>query len=215
MILSEEVTIRITNSNIRRYRELGYECSINKEIVIPVEKLFKDMHVKIKFKCDECEKEVEKSYKSYFDSLSYKIFGYGSYFCKSCVRYKVDTQQVYKQETIRKYWRWHEKNRMEIPPEHIIIDLTIDQNYKHIPNFSGIYRFYDKDNNLLYVGKAANLRSRIFNHISLKSNTKDVAHLFKKVSCTYIERTGKTIDIIEKFMINELKPTYNKSIVYS
>ena len=38
------------------------------------------------------------------------------------------------------------------------------EDLKKLPNTSGVYYFYDKDDNLLYIGKAKNLKSRISNH---------------------------------------------------
>lgn len=38
-------------------------------------------------------------------------------------------------------------------------------NYDVLPNKTGIYYFYDKDDHVLYIGKAVNIRNRIRNHL--------------------------------------------------
>jgi len=41
---------------------------------------------------------------------------------------------------------------------------NIEEDLKKLPYTSGIYYFYDKDNKLLYIGKAKKLNSRIWEH---------------------------------------------------
>lgn len=59
MILTKEVTININVSNLKHFKELGYEnLEIKKSITIPVEHLTKSSDHKIKVRCDVCEKEM-------------------------------------------------------------------------------------------------------------------------------------------------------------
>jgi predicted GIY-YIG superfamily endonuclease len=48
-----------------------------------------------------------------------------------------------------------------------------------VPNTSGLYYFYNKDDNLLYIGKAKNLKSRIRSHKSCNNRAREGAFLSK------------------------------------
>ena len=48
-----------------------------------------------------------------------------------------------------------------------------------IPNHSGLYYFYDKNDNLLYIGKAKNLKSRIRSHKICNDKAREGAFLSK------------------------------------
>ena len=65
MILTREIIIKINESNLPYYENLGYEVSIGDEINIPIEILSKGSHYKIVCKCDKCGVEKEVIYKNY------------------------------------------------------------------------------------------------------------------------------------------------------
>lgn len=82
MILTREITIRITESNYQYYEDMGYDVSIGEDLVIPIELLSKGSHFKIKCKCDGdgCAKEKEVIFKNY---VKYNN-KWGEYFCRKC-----------------------------------------------------------------------------------------------------------------------------------
>jgi hypothetical protein len=55
MILTKEVELLINKNNLFFYKNSGYDVEIGKTILIPVSKLSKGSHLKIKVKCDFCE----------------------------------------------------------------------------------------------------------------------------------------------------------------
>lgn len=82
MILTREITVRVTESNYQYYEDLGYGVSIGDDLVIPIELLSKGSHFKIKCKCDGegCVKEKEVIFKNY---VKYNN-RWGEYFCRKC-----------------------------------------------------------------------------------------------------------------------------------
>ena len=39
--------------------------------------------------------------------------------------------------------------------------MTLEQKIKQLPDSAGVYQYFDKDENLLYIGKAKNLSKRV------------------------------------------------------
>lgn len=92
MILTREISVKISESNFHYYEELGYDVTIGEVITIPVELLSKGSHHKVKCKCDSCGLEKEVIYKNY---LKYDNKNWGDYFCRKC-------SEVKRKETLRK-----------------------------------------------------------------------------------------------------------------
>lgn len=81
MILTREVSIRITEKNISYYEEFGYDVYIGDILTIPVEILNHGSTKKILFKCDSCSGERWIIFKNY---LKYKNDNFGEYKCRLC-----------------------------------------------------------------------------------------------------------------------------------
>lgn len=78
-----------------------------------------------------------------------------------------------------------------------------------------VYRFLDANENVIYVGKTADIRERMYQHFS------EVGHLPKECydkvhKIEYLE-TKDSVDgtIIEKYLINEFRPMFNSDYVNS
>jgi hypothetical protein len=82
MILTREITVRVTESNYQYYEDLGYDVSIGEDLLIPIELLSRGSHFKIKCKCDGdgCDKVKEVIFKNY---VKYNN-RWGVYFCRKC-----------------------------------------------------------------------------------------------------------------------------------
>ena len=80
MIITREITIKITESNFQYYENLGYDMSIGENILLPIELLSKGSHYKIKCKCDSCGIEKDVIYKNY---IKYDN-NWGEYKCRKC-----------------------------------------------------------------------------------------------------------------------------------
>jgi hypothetical protein len=82
MILTREITIRITEANYQYYEDMGYDVSIGEDLIIPIELLSRGSHFKIICKCDGegCSKEKEVIFKNY---VKYNN-KWGEYYCRKC-----------------------------------------------------------------------------------------------------------------------------------
>lgn len=80
MILTREVTIKITESNFGYYEELGYDIILGESLVVPIELLTSGSQHKIDCKCDKCGIVKEVIFKNYVK------YGnrWGDYFCRKC-----------------------------------------------------------------------------------------------------------------------------------
>lgn len=101
--------------------------------------------------------------------------------------------------------------RITIPKDSF--DCAI-QDTSELQEYGGLYKFYDAQGTLLYIGKTGNVRSRIRSHCQLKGHTRDVAQHFAYVSGFY-EIDDVLRDIYETWMINRLWPPLNVDKVYS
>ena len=97
--------------------------------------------------------------------------------------------------------------------EHIKIAL------KNLPNSPGIYRFYDNANELLYIGKAKNLRNRVRSYFQdeEKLRLSRGQRINLMVSQIYrldytVVRNEKESLILEANLIHSLQPKYNVSL---
>lgn len=84
-----------------------------------------------------------------------------------------------------------------------------------LPNTSGVYKFFDKNNSLLYVGKAVNLRNRVSSYF--KGNLEDRPRIIPMINqiydVEYIE-TNNEIEalVLESAIIRKEQPKYNSDL---
>ncbi len=82
---------------------------------------------------------------------------------------------------------------------------------KNISSRPGIYKMLDKNNNIIYIGKAGNLKKRVTSYFSKKSNAIKTYKLVEKISYieTIITDNEKEALILENNLIKKYKPRYN------
>ncbi len=88
----------------------------------------------------------------------------------------------------------------------------IRQQLENLPNQTGVYKFLDKKNDVLYIGKALNLKSRVPSYF--RDSHYDRPHIIKMIPLiSHIEtiRTENDIEsiILEAALIKEYKPKFN------
>ena len=82
---------------------------------------------------------------------------------------------------------------------------------KTLPNNTGVYKFYDKEGNILYVGKAKNIKKRVSSYFrpnqkNFKTNLL-VKQIFKIENIVVETETDALL--LENNLIKQLKPKYN------
>ena len=82
---------------------------------------------------------------------------------------------------------------------------------KNIPNKSGIYQMFDKNDEVLYVGKAKDLKKRLSNYLNLKNNSFRIQKMISQISYIKIQFTDSEEEalILENNMIKRYMPRYN------
>jgi excinuclease ABC subunit C len=79
------------------------------------------------------------------------------------------------------------------------------------PNLPGVYQMSDKEGNVLYVGKARNLKKRLasyFTRTVSDSKTKTLLEQIADISLTLTKSDNEAL-LLENNLIKELKPRYN------
>ena len=80
------------------------------------------------------------------------------------------------------------------------------------PESPGVYKFFNSENKILYIGKAKNIKNRVKSYLNIrKGEGKRIAKL--KASIKYIEtiitKTESDALILEQGLISKVRPPYN------
>lgn len=100
----------------------------------------------------------------------------------------------------------------DIIPKHLHPGLDFDA-IEDIPKQTGVYKFYDEESRLIYIGKSKNIRSRVQQH--LKNNkSKKAIDMSKEIVRVEYDITGsETIALIhESNLIKKYKPQFNRQL---
>ena len=81
---------------------------------------------------------------------------------------------------------------------------------KDLPNLPGVYKFFDENNKILYIGKAKNLSNRLKSYLSVSRDRKK-NELIEKIKFLEIFLTETESDalLLEQNLIRQLKPPFN------
>ena len=93
-----------------------------------------------------------------------------------------------------------------MPASNDIIELI-----KNIPGKAGIYQYYDKNENLLYVGKAKNLKKRVSSYFTKKQEHGKTRVLVSKIQNIKYVVVATEMDalLLENNLIKKHQPKYN------
>lgn len=91
------------------------------------------------------------------------------------------------------------------------MNSELELKLKTLPNSPGVYRYYDKDNTLLYVGKAKNLKNRVLSYFNKNQSGYKTKIMVKKIHKLEITIVPSEYDalLLENNLIKEFQPFYN------
>jgi excinuclease ABC subunit C len=96
------------------------------------------------------------------------------------------------------------------------LDSSLKEQIKNIPNTSGIYMMLDKKGQVIYIGKALNLKSRVRSYFNQKSwsERQKLHFMMPKVKeiKTVITRSENEALILEANLVNKYQPKYNVTL---
>ena len=88
-------------------------------------------------------------------------------------------------------------------------DLTLQ--IKTLPNSPGVYQYFDKDDAIIYVGKAKNLKKRVSSYFTKKHDDGKTRILVRKISKIkhIVVKTETDALLLENNLIKKYQPRYN------
>jgi len=92
--------------------------------------------------------------------------------------------------------------------------MDIKKAIKNIPGTPGVYLFFDSKRNVIYVGKAANLKKRVSSYYNKKLINSRTSSLVSNIDGVDYIRTSSSAEalILENSLIKEKKPKYNVAL---
>ena len=89
--------------------------------------------------------------------------------------------------------------------------MDIKEQLKLIPELPGSYQFYDSENEIIYVGKAKNLKRRVSSYFNKKHDSVKLCVMVPQIKKIEFIITNSEIEalILESHLIKKYKPKYN------
>ena len=90
-------------------------------------------------------------------------------------------------------------------------NTTLEIQLKTLPNLPGVYQYYDKDDTILYVGKAKNLKKRVASYFTKNHEYGKTKVLVKKIASVkhIVVDTESDALLLENSLIKKYRPRYN------
>lgn len=90
--------------------------------------------------------------------------------------------------------------------------MILEQTIRNLPNSPGVYQFYTKDGDILYIGKAKNLKSRVSSYFNSNNTnsfkTRKLASQVHEIRHVVVETEADAL-LLENNLIKKFQPKYN------
>lgn len=88
---------------------------------------------------------------------------------------------------------------------------VIKHSLKNIVQTSGVYKYFDESDNILYIGKAANLRKRIASYTKIDKLSSRISKMVEQIARIETIDTQTELEalLLEHNLIKQFKPKYN------
>ena len=91
--------------------------------------------------------------------------------------------------------------------------MQLKETVKTFPKNPGVYFFKNKNDDIIYIGKAKNLKNRVQSYFNKNSTNKSTIMVSNAISVEYLLVNNEVEALItEANMIKEYKPKYNISL---
>lgn len=93
----------------------------------------------------------------------------------------------------------------------VVMNDTLKQTIKLVPEQPGCYLYYDKDGEIIYVGKAKNLKRRVYSYFHKQHENPKTTILVSQIEKLEYIITDSEVEalILESHLIKKHKPKYN------
>ena len=98
-------------------------------------------------------------------------------------------------------------NKIPEQPQHTVLSTDV---FRLLPENAGIYYLYDNNGNILFIGKAQNIKNKVYSHFTSRVSKK-TTELINKIGDVSYENTGNELiaSFWEFLEIEKHQPPYN------